>query len=188
MQRVREAACGQHWQWPKGKAREVGVSPLVRVFWEETGVKLHASCTRHCWELLPRGVFRRRERGTISHVITFLDDVAVRILTLDAWDQFVWPPSLAIPRATMEVEQYGHHHGNTVDLGPVMPVMEFRVMDEEGMYLCVAWALIFEGSVLAYNPARDEVEWVPACGVAMTSVGWRRGQPSHWQISFPYPS
>ena len=165
LQRVGEAVCGQRWQWPKGNAQEVGVSPLVRAFWEETGVKLAASCTRLCWELPPRGVFRRRERGMISHVITFLDDVAVRVPTLDAWDQFVWPLSSAVPWATTEVEQYGYCCGNTVDLGPVMLAMQFRVTDEEGTYLCVAQALVFEGSVLAYNPARDEAEWVPACGI-----------------------
>ena len=31
--RVREAVCGQRGQWPKEKVWEVGVSPLVRVFW-----------------------------------------------------------------------------------------------------------------------------------------------------------
>ena len=85
LQRVGEAMHGRQWQWPKEKAWKVGVSPLVRVFWEETGAKLTASCTRLCWELLQRGVFRRRERGTI----TFLDDMAVHISMLDAWDQFV---------------------------------------------------------------------------------------------------
>ena len=38
-------------------------------------------------------------------------------------------------------------------------------------YLCVAQALIFEGSVLAYNPARDEAEWIPTCGVA-NDLSW----------------
>ena len=55
----------------------------------------------------------------------------------------------------MEVEQYGYHRGNALDLSPVMPVMKFRVTDEEGAYLCAAWALIFEGSILVYNPTRD---------------------------------
>ena len=84
LQRLGEAARGWHWQRPKGKVQEVGVSPLVRVFWEETSVELAASCTRLCSELPPRGVFRRRERGAISLVITFLDDMAVHIPTLDA--------------------------------------------------------------------------------------------------------
>ena len=171
LQRVGEATCGQPWQWPKGKAWEVGVFPLVRAFWEETGIELAASCTRLCWELLQRGVLRRRERGMISHVITFLDDMAVHVPMLDAWDQFVWPPSVAVPQAATEVEQYGYHCGHTVDLGPVMPATQFRVTDEERTYLCVVQALVFEGSVLAYNPTRDEVEWVPACGVA-NDLSW----------------
>ena len=65
-----------------------------------------------------------------------------------------------------EVEQYGYHCGQAVDLGPIMPVMQFRVMDEVGTYLCVTRALVFEGSILAYNPTRDEAEWVPAHGLA----------------------
>ena len=40
-----------------------------------------------------------------------------------------------------------------------------------GAYLCAARALVFEGSVLAYNPARDEVEWVLAHGVT-NGLSW----------------
>ena len=46
LQRVREAMHSWRWQWLKGKAWEVKVSPLVRVFWEETSVELATSCTR----------------------------------------------------------------------------------------------------------------------------------------------
>ena len=109
----------------------------------------------------------------ISHAITFLDDVAVCVPMLDAWDQFIWPPSVAVPRAAMEVEHYGYCRGNAIDLSPVMLVTEFRVTDEEGTYLCAVWALVFEGSVLAYNPTRDEVEWVPACGVT-NDLSWAK--------------
>ena len=69
------------------------------------------------------------------------------------------------------MEQYSYHHGNAIDLGPVMPVMQFKVTDEEGTYLCAAWALVFEGSILAYNPARDEVEWVPAHSI-VNDLSW----------------
>ena len=58
-----------------------------------------------------------------------------------------------------------------MDLSAVMPAMEFRVTDEEGAYLCVAWGLIFEGSVLVYNAARDEAEWVPTRRVA-NNLSW----------------
>ena len=49
--------------------------------------------------------------------------------------------------------------------------MEFSMTYEEGTYLCAVWALVFEGSVLAYNPTRDEVEWVPACGIT-NDLSW----------------
>ena len=129
-----------------------------------------ASCTRLCWELQPRAVFRRRERGVVLHGITFLN-LAVCTPTLNAWDQFVWPPIVAIPHSAMQAEQYSYHHGNAIDLGTVMPAVEFRVTDEEGAYLCAAHGLIFEGCILAYNPTRDEVEWVPMHGVA-NNLSW----------------
>ena len=91
--------------------------------------------------------------------------------TLDAWDQFVWPLSAAMPRATTEVEQYGYHCGNAMDLGAVMLAMEFRVTNEEGAYLCVAQGLIFKGNILAYNATRDKVEWVPTWGVT-NDLSW----------------
>ena len=93
------------------------------------------------------------------------------IPSLDAWDQFLWPPGAAVPRATTEVEQYGYCCGHAIDLSPVMPATQFRVTDEAGTYLCAARALVFEGSVLAYNPARDEAEWVPTHGVA-NDLSW----------------
>ena len=71
----------------------------------------------------------------------------------------------------MEVEQYGYHHGQAVDLGPIMPVTQFRVTDEAGTSLCAIRALVFEGSILAYNPARDEVEWISTCGVT-NDLSW----------------
>ena len=107
----------------------------------------------------------------VSHVITFMDDVTMHIPSLNTWDQCVWPPGVAMQRATTEVEQYGYHHGQAIDLNPIMLVTQFGVTDEVGTYLCVAWTLVFEGSVLAYNPARDEVEWVPICGIA-NDLSW----------------
>ena len=96
-QRVEEATHGQRWQWPVGKVLEVGVSPLVRAFWEEKGIELATSCTKLCWELPPRAVFRRRERGTVAHAIIFVDDMAMCVPSLYPRDQFVWPLGVAMP-------------------------------------------------------------------------------------------
>ena len=97
--------------------------------------------------------------------------MAVRIPSIDTWDQFVWPLGAAMPWAATEVEYYSYRHGHVVDLSPVMLATQLRVTDEEGTYLCEVQALVFEGSVLAYNPARDEVEWVPTRSVA-NDLSW----------------
>ena len=68
-------------------------------------------------------------------------------------------------QALTEAELYGYCCSQAVDLRPVMPATQFRVTDKAGTYLCMARTLVFEGSVLAYNPAKDEVEWVPTCGL-----------------------
>ena len=47
----------------------------------------------------------------------------------------------------------------------MMLAAQFRITDEAGTYLCIAKALVFEGSVLAYNPAKNKAEWVPAHGL-----------------------
>ena len=127
---------------------------------------LTMACLKLCWEPAPRAIYRKREEGPITHIVTFLDELAVWVPSLDAWDQFVWPPAVAIPQALTEAELYVYCCDQAVDLGPVMPVAQFRVTDEAGAYLCIARALLFEGSVLAYNPAKNKAEWVPACGLA----------------------
>ena len=94
-----------------------------------------------------------------------MDELAIWVLSLDAWDQFVWPLAVAMPWVLTEAEQYGYCHSQAIDLGPVMAAAQLRVTEKVGTYLCVVWALVFEGSVLAYNLTRDEAEWVPMCGL-----------------------
>ena len=100
----------------------------------------------------PEECIQKEGEGLCAYAITFMDELAMQVPSLDAWDQFVWPPAVAMPWATMEAEQYGYCHGQAIDLGPIMLATQFRVTDEAGTYLCAVWALVFEGSVLAYMP------------------------------------
>ena len=59
LQWVGEAMRRWRWQWPVGKAPEVGVSPLVYAFWEKIGVEFASSCVKLCWEVPPRNILRR---------------------------------------------------------------------------------------------------------------------------------
>ena len=165
LQWVGEAAHRWKWEWPAREALEVKVSPLVCTFWEETGTDHTVACIKLCWEPAPRTIFCKREEGPVAHIITFLGELEVQVPSLDAWDQLVWPPTVAVRQALTEAELYGYCRGQVVDLGTVMLVEQFRVTDKAGTYLCVARALVFEGSILAYNPAKNEAEWVPACGL-----------------------
>ena len=72
---------------------------------------------------------------------------------------------VAVLQALTEAELYGYCRSQAVDLGPVMLAAQFWVTDEGGAYLYIARALMFEGSVLAYNPAKNKAEWVPVCGL-----------------------
>ena len=105
-----------------GKVPEVSMSPLVHAFWEETGVELAMACVKLCWELSPRSTFRRRERGLVAYAVTFMDELAMWVSSLGAWDQFIWLLAVAMPWVSTEAEQYGYHRGQAVDLGPVMLV------------------------------------------------------------------
>ena len=83
----------------------------------------------------------------------------------------MWPTAVAIPHALTEAESYGYCQGQAVDLSPMMPAVQFWVMEEGGTYLCTMRALVFEGSILVYNPTLNEAEWVPAHSLA-NDLSW----------------
>ena len=168
LQWVGKAACGRKWE-VRREALEIKASPLLCAFWHKTDVDLMMSI-KHCWEPAPRTLHHRREKGPTAHVI-YLDKLAVHIPTREAWDQMVWPTTATIRHVPTKAESYSYCWGQAVDLGPVMPAAQFHVTDERGTYLCTVRALVFEGSILMYNPALNEAEWVPACGLA-NDLSW----------------
>ena len=122
-------------------------------------------------EPTPRILYHQRGNDPTTHVISYLNKLAVHIPTFEAWDQMVWPTTVAILRALTEAELYGYCQGQAVDLSPVMLAAQFWVTKERGAYLCTVRALVFKGSILAYNPTLNEAEWVPACGLA-NDLSW----------------
>ena len=156
LQWVGEVAHGWKWEWPMREALEVKASPLVHVFWHETGADLTVASIKLCWEPTLRVLYHQRESSPTAYVLTFLDKLVVRVPSLNAWDQLVWPPAVTIPEALTEAELYGYCFGQVVDLSPMMLVAQFWVTEEGGAYLYIARALVFEGSVLAYNPTMNE--------------------------------
>ena len=125
LQQVGEVAHGRKWEWPRREVLEDKASLLVRAFWHETGMDLTVASIKRCWEPTPRALYHQRESGPTAHAITYLDELAVHVPSLDTWDQMMWPTAVAIPRALTEAELYGYCQGQAVDLGPVMPAAQF---------------------------------------------------------------
>ena len=118
LQWVGEVAHGRKWEWPRREALEIKASLLVCAFWCETGANLMLASIKLCWEPTPRAVYHQRENGPTTHIISYLDELAVHIPSLDAWDQMVWPTVVAILHALTEAELYGYCWDQAVDLNP----------------------------------------------------------------------
>ena len=170
LQWVGEAACGRKWE-SRREALEIKSSPLVLAFWHETDVDLTMASVKLCLEPAPRTLYHQWKNSPTTHVISYLDELAVSIPTLEAWDQMVWPTTVAIPHVPTKAESYGYCWGQSVDLSPVMPAAQFCVTEEGGTYLCTVRALVYEGSIFTYNPILNEAKWVPAHGLA-NDLSW----------------
>ena len=141
------------------------------MIWHETDMDLTMASVKLCWEPAPRALYHQRDNGPTTHIISYLDKLAVHVPTLEAWDQMVKPTMVAIPHALIEAKSYSYCWGQAVGLGPIMPTVQFRVTEEGGTYLCTTRALVFKGSILTYNPTLNEAEWVPVCGLA-NDLSW----------------
>ena len=138
-------------------------------FWYKTDMDLTMASVKFCWDPTPRALYHHN--GPTTHVISYFNELAVRIPTLEAWDKMVWPTTVAIPHTLTEAKSYGYCWGQAVDLSPVMPAAQFWVTEEGGTYLCTTRALVFKGSILAYNPTLNEAECVLACSLA-NDLSW----------------
>ena len=78
-----------------------------------------------------------------------------------AWDELVWPLPSSSPPTPKWNEPHGFTQGQTVELGPMIPPMQFRVSSPMGEFICFARGLIFDGAVLTYDPVSNGAKWIP---------------------------
>ena len=83
-----------------------------------------------------------------------------------AWDELVCLPPSAVPHTPHWSGHLGYIQGQVVELGPVLPSMWFCIIQPDRPFVCIAWGLLFEGSMLVYDPASNEAEWIPVWGTA----------------------
>ena len=78
----------------------------------------------------------------------------------------MWPTTVVIPHVPTEAKSWllsGPSSGSRP--------CNAHSAEEGGTYLCTMRALVFEGSILMYNPTLNEAEWVPVCGLA-NDLSW----------------
>ena len=85
LQQVGEVAHRRKWE-ARREALEIKASPLVHAFWCKTDVDLMMVSVKHCWQPATRTLHHQRENSPTTHIISYLNELAVCIPTREAWD------------------------------------------------------------------------------------------------------
>ena len=88
LQHMGKVARRRKWE-SRREALEIKASPLVRAFWHKTDVDLTMVSVKLCWKPAPRALYHQRDNSPTTHIITYLNKLAVHVPTLEAWDQMV---------------------------------------------------------------------------------------------------
>ena len=139
---------------------------LVDTFLEATGAKVVKADVACCWSRPPQTIPWQRDEGAFTDVISHPHNLAQCLPTRKAWDELVCLPPSAAPRTPCHSGHLGYIQGQVVELGSVLPSTWFHISQPNGDFVCMARGLLFEGNVLAYDPTRNEVEWILMLGVA----------------------
>ena len=165
LQRMGETADGRTWR-PNGVQFTPQVSQLVDAFIDRTWVELVEAEAILCWNELPWEVPCQRDEGIFAEVISCLDQLAKCLPTSWAWNELVFPPPPAKPHMPHRSGHLGYIRGCVVALGQMLPSLRFCVSEPDIEFICMAWGVLFEGSVLAYDPTTNGAEWIPVQGSA----------------------
>ena len=103
--------------------------------------------------------------GIRQDIIRKLDEVATQRPSPIVWDPFAFPLT---DDTCWREEALCFRPGKTLDVRARMPGFKIMLQDDKGEYPHMGRALIFEGSMLVYDPQRDLVQWVPIRGMSGT--------------------
>ena len=98
-------------------------------------------------------------------IVRKLDEIATRDTSTITWDQFAFPLT---DQEGWGEEALCYHPGKMLDVGRRMPGFRLMLQDDNEQYPHSGRALIFEGSMLVYDPQWDIAQWVPICGMSAT--------------------
>ena len=168
-----EATDRRTW-WPSGVHFTQQISLLVDVFIQETGAELVEADIVSCWGQPLEEVLCQKNEGPFMKVISHLDVLAWCVPARKAWDELIFLPPPAEPHALHQSEHLGYIMGCTMDLGSTPPPLQFCISDLNSEFICVAWGLLFEGSVLAYDPTTNGPSGSPCGGPPAICHQWKK--------------
>ena len=164
LQRVAEASVGRKWISKRG-IRVPKITRVVEIFLNATGMWVPPNRIRKCWPTWRNNIPVQNLRGMRQGIVRKLDEIATRNTSKITWDQFVFP--LADQEGWGE-EALCYHPGKMLNVRTCMPGFRLMLQYDDEQCPHSGCTLIFEGSMLVYDPQWDIAQWVPVRGISAT--------------------
>ena len=148
---------GRRWVTERG-IRVPKITRVVEIFLNTTGSQVSPNIIWQCWPAQCQDMPVQNLGGVRQSIICKPDEAVMRYTSNIVWDQFAFPK---MDDEYWREEALCYHPGKTLDIGACM--LGFRLMpqDDKGEYPHSGHALIFEGSMLVYDPQWDIAQWIP---------------------------
>ena len=164
LQCVAEASMDRRWI-TEGGIRVPKIARVVEIFLNATATWVSPNIIWQCWPAQHENTPVQNSEGVRQSIISKLDETAMRVTSTIAWDQFVFPQ---MDQEYGREEALCYRPGKTLDVGARMLGFRLMLQDDKGQYPYSSHALIFEGSMLIYDPQWDITQWMPIRGMSAT--------------------
>ena len=164
LQHMVEASMG--WRWiTEGEIRVPNITRVVEIFLNATGTRVSPNIIWQCWPAQHENTPVQNLEGMRQSIVHKLDKTATQCTSSITWDQFAFPQT---DQEYWREEALCYCLGKTLDVRTRMPGFRLMLQDNKGQYPYSSCALIFEGSMLVYDPQRDIARWVTIQGTSAT--------------------
>ena len=139
------------------------VSRLVEIFLNATRTQVSPDIIQQCWPAQHENMPVQNLEGIRQNIVRRLDEAAMRCPSNIVWDRFAF---LQTDQEFWREEALCYCPGKMLDVGAHMTGFRLMLQDDKGEYTNSGHAIIFEGSMLVYDPQCDIAQWVPVWGAS----------------------
>ena len=151
LQCIAEASVGRRWVMKKG-IRVPRVTRVVETFLNAMGMRVSPNIIRQCWPARREHTPVQNLEGARQSIVHKLDEAAMRCTSNVVWDQFAFPQT---DQEYWREEALCYRPGKMLNIRMRMPGFRLMLQDDKGQYPYSGCTLIFEGSMLVYDPQWD---------------------------------